>query len=112
MEVTNFTQTDFQAALDEPGVVVVDFWAGWCGPCKVMAPHFERAAELRPSYRFGKVDVDAEPALAGSFGVQSIPTLLVFRDGKPVASHSGVVGAEQLVRAIDGAVGEPLAASA
>lgn len=66
-----------------------------------MAPQFERAAELRPQYRFAKVDVDAEPSLAGAFGIRSIPTLVVLHDGKPVAAPSGVIGAQQLTDALD-----------
>jgi thioredoxin 2 len=66
-----------------------------------MAPHFERAAELRPSYAFAKVNVDAEPALAARYGIRSIPTLVVLRDGEPVAAESGVIGAAQLVQALD-----------
>ncbi len=81
--------------------VVVDFWADWCGPCRAMAPQFERAASLRPQYRFAKVDVDAEPAIAGRYAVRSIPTVMVLRDGEPVASQAGVIGAEQLVEALD-----------
>ena len=99
--VENLTQEDFERTLDQPGITVVDFWAAWCPPCRAMAPQFERAAELRPQYRFAKVDVDAEPALAGTYAVRSIPTLLVLRDGEPVAQQAGVVGAEQLVAALD-----------
>jgi len=83
------------------GLTVVDFWAGWCGPCRAMAPQFERAAKLRPKYRFAKVDVDAEPALAGRYGVRSIPTLMVIREGKPIAAQAGVIGANELVEALD-----------
>jgi thioredoxin len=99
--VENLIRDTLETALDEPGVMVVDFWAAWCGPCRAMAPQFEKAAKLRPQYRFAKVDVDSEPALAGAYAVRSIPTLLVFRDGEPVASQSGVVAAEQLVAALD-----------
>jgi thioredoxin len=99
--IKNLTQDDFERALDEPGIMVVDFWAAWCGPCRALAPQFERAAELRPHYRFAKVDVDAEPALAGAYAVRSIPTLLVLRDGQPVAIQAGGVSAESLVKALD-----------
>lgn len=99
--VENLTKHAFERALEEPGITVVDFWAAWCGPCRAMAPQFERAAKLRPQYRFAKVDVDAEPALAGAYEIRSIPTLVVLRDGEPVAAQSGVVGAEQLVQALD-----------
>ena len=72
-----------------------------------MAPQFERAAALRPNYRFAKVDVDAEPALAARYGIRSIPTLMVLRDGEPIAAQAGVIGAEQLVEALDRIAGEP-----
>ncbi len=98
--VKNLTEADFSEAVSE-GIAVVDFWAAWCGPCRAMAPQFARAAELRPSYTFVKVDVDAEPGLAGRYGVRSIPTLMVLRDGRPVAAQAGVIGAEQLVEALD-----------
>jgi thioredoxin len=99
--VKNLTQADFERALDEPGLMVVDFWARWCGPCRELAPQFKQAAELRPQYHFAKVDVDAEPALAGAYSVRSIPTLLVLRDGEPVATQAGGVDAEYLVRVLD-----------
>ncbi|MGN6472498.1 MAG: thioredoxin family protein [Mycobacteriales bacterium] len=95
------TQETFGAAVSRPGITVIDFWAGWCGPCRAMAPQFERAAELRPQYRFGKVDVEAEPALAAAYGIRSIPTLMVLRDGEPMAAQSGVIAAEELVEALD-----------
>jgi thioredoxin 2 len=71
--------------------VVADFWAAWCGPCRAMAPVFERAAqELEPKARFVKIDVDAEPQLAGELGVQGIPALFVFKQGNVVARQAGV----------------------
>lgn len=98
--IETLTETTFDGSVAD-GIAVVDFWASWCGPCRKMAPQFENAAARRPQYRFAKVDVDAEPALAARFGIRSIPTLMVLRDGQPVAAQSGVVGADVLVEALD-----------
>jgi thioredoxin len=101
-----------EPALARPGLTVLDFWAAWCGPCRTMAPQFEKAAALRPRYRFAKANVDAAPRLAARFGIRSIPTLAVLRDGEPIAMQAGAMSAEQLVQALDRLDASGLPASA
>jgi thioredoxin 1 len=110
--ITHLTEQTFSETVEQPGLTVIDFWAAWCGPCRAMAPQFEKAAGLRPNYRFAKVDVDAEPGLAGRFGIRSIPTLMVLRDGEPLAAQAGVMAAEQLVEALDRLAAAPAQAAA
>ena len=99
--IETLTQQTLTDALGQPGVLVIDFWAPWCGPCRRMAPQFERAAEMRPAYRFAKVNVDEQPTVASAFQVRSIPTLVVISDGEVIGASPGVIGADQLVGALD-----------
>ena len=106
MATVQVTESNFDATVKK-GIVLLDFWAAWCGPCRTFAPIFEAAAERHPDVVFGKVDTDAQPALAAAFEVQAIPTLAVLRDGVLLAAQAGVMAAEALdellrkVRAID-----------
>jgi thioredoxin 2 len=79
--------------------LVVDFWAPWCGPCRMMAPAYEQAAKiLEPQVRLAKVNTEEEQALAARYGIQSIPTVMVIRGGREVARQSGALGAQDIVR--------------
>jgi len=84
--------------------VVVDFWAEWCGPCKMMAPAFAEAARLRPRVHFVKVDTEASPQAASSYGIRGIPTMILFRRGSESARVSGAMPAQQILAWVDGAL--------
>ncbi len=73
------------------GIVLIDFWAAWCGPCRQFAPIFEEASEVHPDITFAKVDTEAEQELAADYGIRSIPTLIVYRDGIPVFGQPGAL---------------------
>lgn len=102
----NLTAADFESTIAE-GTVLIDFWASWCGPCRSFAPVFEKASEAHPDLVFAKVDTEAEQALAGGLRIQSIPTLMIFRDGILLFNQAGALPAPALedlisqVRALD-----------
>jgi thioredoxin 1 len=87
---TALTLDEHDAAVAE-GIVLIDFWADWCGPCHRFAPVFEAVSEANPDVAFVKVDTEAEPELAQRYDVRSIPTLVVYRDGIPVHSQAGAL---------------------
>ncbi|HET8615392.1 MAG TPA: thioredoxin [Actinomycetales bacterium] len=88
MATTTMTKDTHDATVAD-GIVLIDFWAAWCGPCRQFAPVFEKVSEANPDVTFAKVDTEAEPDLAGRYGITSIPTLIAYRDGIPVFGQPG-----------------------
>ncbi len=106
MASINVGEKEFETLITESPIVFVDFWAEWCGPCKMFGPIFEAASEKHPDVVFAKVDTEAEQALAGAAGITSIPTLMAFRDGILLFRQPGALPAaslEELIGAIKAA---------
>ena len=91
MATVNLTKESFEQTVLDNDIVLVDFWAGWCGPCRAFAPVYEKVSESHPNIVFGKVDTEAEQALAGALGIRSIPTLMVFRDNVLLFNQPGML---------------------
>jgi thioredoxin 1 len=106
MATINVGENEFEKLVTESPIVFVDFWAEWCGPCKMFGPVFEAASEKHPDVVFAKVDTEAEQSLAGAAGITSIPTLMAFRDGILLFRQPGALPApslEELIGAIKAA---------
>lgn len=107
MATVNLNQSNFESVVDRDGIVLVDFWAAWCGPCQMFGPIFEKSSEQNQDIVFAKVDTEAEQALAGAANITSIPTLMAFRDGVMVFNQAGALPGKALedlveqVRALD-----------
>ena len=101
MATQEITSENFRSTVEKPGIVLLDFWASWCGPCRMFAPIFEKASEKYPDIVFGKVNTEEQQDLAGAFQIMSIPTLMVFRDQVLLFSQPGALPGEALDQIIE-----------
>jgi len=100
MATVELTKENFEKVINESPMVIVDFWAPWCGPCRGFAPIYDKAAETHRDVVFGKVNTDAEQELAGAFNIRSIPTLMVFREKVVLFQQAGALPASALEQVI------------
>jgi len=97
MATVALTGENFQEHVEKPGILIIDWWAPWCGPCRTFGPIYDKASERHAADAvFGKIDTEDQPELAGTFGIQSIPTLMVFRDQIMVFARPGLIPGEAL----------------
>ena len=101
MPSVNVKSTEFEALIDKGGIVLVDFWAEWCGPCKMFGPIFEKVSSNFPEITFAKIDTEAEREISAAAGITSIPTLMAFRDGILLYREAGALPETHLVRLIE-----------